>query len=84
MLLNLGSSAARANQAALAFDCFDRAVEIEPGNAIAWGMKGELHFLLGQLAPARESFRKALELDPNESRSRAYGKEIEKLDKEKK
>jgi Flp pilus assembly protein TadD/thiol-disulfide isomerase/thioredoxin len=84
ILLSLGNSAGKSRQNALALDCFDKAVALQPGNAGAWGMKGEFHFVIGQLPTAKECFAKSLEIDPNEPRSRTYVKEIEKMEREKK
>ena len=45
------------------------------------GMKGEYHFVVGQIPAAKSCFAKALAIDPNEPNSRAYGKEIEKIER---
>ncbi|KAF0246490.1 MAG: putative TPR domain [Planctomycetota bacterium] len=81
ILLRLGNSAGKAGEAALALECFDRAVTLQPRNANAWGMKGEFHFVLGQFPAAKDCFAKALAIDPNEPNARAYGKEIEKIER---
>ncbi len=81
ILLSFGNSAGKSGQAALAFECFDRAVALQPGNATAWGMKGEYHFVVGQIPAAKACFAKALAIDPNEPNSRAYGKEIENIER---
>ena len=52
-----------------------------PDTAAAWGMKGEYHFVQGQISEAKGCFEKALAIDANEPRSRSYSGEIEKIEK---
>jgi TolB-like protein len=47
----------------------DRAIEIEPDNAVAWLVLGWWHRLAGDNESATSAFRKALELDPLHARN---------------
>jgi tetratricopeptide (TPR) repeat protein len=48
-----------------AADCFRRAVELEPGNALAHFNLGSLLDEAGQLGPARDHLQIAVRLDPH-------------------
>lgn len=41
-----------------------KVVEAEPHNSAAWELLGRAHFAAAQLAPAEESFRRLIELEP--------------------
>jgi tetratricopeptide (TPR) repeat protein len=47
-----------------AIRCFDKAIEIDPKNAAAWGEKGHALNELGNLLEAIKCFDKAIEIDP--------------------
>jgi len=49
-----------------------RAVELEPGRAVAWGQLGEALNHLDDLGGAREAYERAVELEPRNSRA-LYG-----------
>jgi tetratricopeptide (TPR) repeat protein len=46
-----------------------RAVELEPNNALAWARLAELHSSFGELDRAMSAARRAVEIDPNLSRT---------------
>ena len=52
-----------------ALECFDRAVELDPGNARAHSGKGDVLHALGREAEALECFDRAVELDPDNARA---------------
>ncbi|KAF0242268.1 MAG: hypothetical protein FD180_3997 [Planctomycetota bacterium] len=81
VLVHLAVAAAMDGQTALALECFEGLVRVDPGTATAWGMKGEFHFMHRQLFAAKQCFAKALALDPAEPRALVYGAEIEKMEK---
>ena len=47
-----------------AIKCFDKAIEIDPKNAVAWIEKGYALNELGNLLEAIKCFDKAIEIDP--------------------
>jgi len=63
--LTLGELAIRHERYAAGIERMTRVTEIAPEIAKPWLDKGTLHAALGQLAPARESLERALDLDPD-------------------
>jgi tetratricopeptide (TPR) repeat protein len=47
-----------------AIKCFDKAIEVDPKNAVAWSEKGYVLNELGNLIEAIKCFDKAIEVDP--------------------
>lgn len=47
-----------------ALDCYDKALEIDPKNAIAWSIKGLSLHILGRDSEALDCYDQALEIDP--------------------
>lgn len=47
-----------------AWSALERALEIEPGNAEAYSVRGQVHADRGEMEAAESDFRKAIELDP--------------------
>ena len=47
-------------------ECFDKALELDPKNAIAWKNKGIAFGILGNLEESSKCFDKAAELDPKD------------------
>ena len=68
VLRRLGDAAVDAGQFWLATDVLDRAVAASPTSAPAWIAKARAHRVRGQIDPARQSFTRALELDPTNDR----------------
>lgn len=48
-----------------ALDEVNRAIEYSPRSAVAYSLKGSIHYKRGERKPARAAWEKALELDPN-------------------
>lgn len=70
VLRRLGAAAIDAGQFWLATDVLDRAVAANPTSAPAWIDKARAHRASGQIDPARQSYTRALELDPTNDRIR--------------
>jgi hypothetical protein len=64
MWLILGELAIRGDRYALGMERMTRVTEIIPDFPKAWTDKGAMHAALGQMAPAREALKRAVELDP--------------------
>ncbi len=64
VLRRLGNAAGEAGQFWLATDVLDRAVAARPTSAPAWIDKARAHRARGQIDRARQSYTRALELDP--------------------
>ena len=64
VLRRLGAAAIEAGQFWLATDLLDRAVAASPTSAPAWIDKARAHRARGQIEGARQSYTRALELDP--------------------
>ena len=62
--LNAGMAELRSGRIDLARACFQRAVEMEPGNADAWFFLAEVEAKSGRLAVAVDHFRKCLQRQP--------------------
>ncbi len=61
---NLGTTYDKQQLHQDALDEYSSAVKMDPLHSRAWYNMGRAHYLLGNLAGARESFGKAVELDP--------------------
>jgi tetratricopeptide (TPR) repeat protein len=64
VLRRLGDAAVDSGQFWLATDVLDRAVTASPTSVPAWLAKARAHRARGQIEPARQSYTRALELDP--------------------
>jgi thiol-disulfide isomerase/thioredoxin/Flp pilus assembly protein TadD len=74
VLLQLGLAATDAGQLDVAADALQRAVRVKPDFATAWLYKARVHRARGETEEARESYTRALLLDPaNESARRELG-----------
>ena len=51
----------------VAIDCFTKAIEIDPGFAVAWSNRGRAYRKIGDLDKALADYSKALDLAPNEA-----------------
>lgn len=72
----LGAASFEANRYDEAAHAYEKAAAIEPGSAAIWSALGEARVMASQHdpmpAPAAEAFRKALALDPKDSRARYF------------
>ncbi len=64
---NLGRSLLRQEKYEECLQCFLRAVELEPENAMYWNLVGNAHLELNQLDKAQTMMEKAIALDPKYS-----------------
>jgi hypothetical protein len=65
MWLTLGELAIRGDRYAVGIERMNRVNEIIPDFPKAWMDKGTMHAALGQMAPAQEALRRAVDLDPD-------------------
>jgi Flp pilus assembly protein TadD len=65
MWLTLGEIAIRGDRYAIGVERMNRVTEIIPDFAKAWLDKGTMLAALGQMAPAREALKRAVDLDPD-------------------
>ena len=61
---------------AAALNDFQRAAQLAPSNAAAFASQGIAYLCLNEAAAARASFRRSLELDPNQPNVRGYLRSI--------
>lgn len=61
----LGNARQDEGRDALAAECYERVVQLEPGHARAWNNLGVSRQKLGRVAPAAEAYRQALTIDPS-------------------
>ena len=68
VLLQLGVAAAKARLLEVAADALQRAVRVRPDSVPAWINKARVHRAKGEIEAAKDSYGRALSLDPrNES-----------------
>ena len=65
MWLTLGELAIRGERYAIGIERMTRVTEIIPDFAKAWFDKGTMHAALGQMKPARDALKRAVDLDPD-------------------
>jgi len=82
LLCALGDAAGASSRGSIADDAFQRAVRMAPHDASVHGRRGRFLYSIGQISAARATFLHALTLDPNESISRAFLREIEQKERE--
>ncbi|MFZ2472633.1 MAG: tetratricopeptide repeat protein [Methanothrix sp.] len=66
-----------------AIQSYDKAIELDPSNCVAWTYKGDVFFALEKYDDALQSFEKAIELDPgNPEAWLNKGASLEKMGKD--
>ena len=60
-----------------AIECYQKAIAIDANNAIAWFNLGCAYYDVSNLQQALQSFRKCLELEPNNDDAKKWCKHIE-------
>jgi tetratricopeptide (TPR) repeat protein len=70
VLLQLGIAGAEARLLEVAADAFQRAVRVRPDSVPAWINKARVHRAKGEIEAARDSYMRALSLDPRNASAR--------------
>jgi tetratricopeptide (TPR) repeat protein len=71
VLLQLGVAAAESRLLEVAADALERAVRVKPDSVPAWINKARVHRAKGEIEDARDSYTRALSLDPRNASARA-------------
>jgi tetratricopeptide (TPR) repeat protein len=71
VLLQLGVAAAESRLLEVAADALQRAVRVKPDSVPAWINKARVHRAKGEIEAARDSYTRALSLDPRNASARA-------------
>jgi tetratricopeptide (TPR) repeat protein len=70
VLLQLGIAAVQARLLEVAADALERAIRVKPDSVPAWINKARVHRAKGEIEAARDSYTRALSLDPRNASAR--------------